>query len=287
MGELRDRMEREMRVRNLSPRTIEAYVAAVRGLARYYRRAPDRLSDEEIQRYLLHVREERRLSSSTCAQIRYGLRFFYSVTLRRPQASLLVPAMRTAQVLPEILSGEEVARIIASTTTLRGRLLLMLTYGGGLRVSEVVRLRYEDLDRERGLVRIEQGKGAKDRYTLLPARALGDLDRYRRVYGRTSGWIFPGRGGVERPADATTAQRIYSAAKGAAGVRKRCGIHALRHAFATHLLEDGCDLPRLQLLLGHTAVKTTMRYLHVSRSSLAERASPLDRLPLGAFPSAP
>jgi len=283
MGELRDRMEREMRVRNLSPRTIEAYLAAVRGLARHYGRAPDQLSDEEIQRYLLYVREERRLSASTCIQIRYGLRFFYSVTLRREQASLAVPMMRAPQALPEILSREEVARILGAAPTLRGRLLLMLTYGGGLRVSEVVRLRHEDLDRERGLIRIEQGKGAKDRYTLLAERAHGDLERYRRVYGETSAWVFPQRGGAQRPMDPTTAQRIYYAAKSCAGVKKRGGIHALRHAFATHLLEGGCDLPSLQRLLGHNAVQTTMRYVHVSRRALSERASPLDQLPLGAL----
>jgi len=280
MGELRERMEREMRVRNFSPHTVEAYVAAVRGLAKHYRRAPDRLSDEEIHRYLIYVREERQLSGSTCHQIRCGLKFFYEVTVRRRQAALTVPGARPVQKLPEILSREEVARIIVATGTLRQRLLLMLTYGGGLRVSEVLALRPDDLDAERHLIHVRQAKGQKDRYTLLPQRVVAELERYRCVYPQPSPWLFPQRGNRERPMDVSSLQKIYGAAKTVAAVQKRGGIHALRHAFATHLLEAGCDLPTLQRLLGHTAVQTTMRYLHVSSRSLAARVSPLDQLVL-------
>ena len=172
MGERRDRMVRDMDVRHLSGRTVEAYVAGVKGLAKYYMRAPDQLSDAEVQRYLLHLREERQLSSSTCNQIRCALKFFYEVTVRRPQASLTVPPMRQAQKLPQILSREEVERIVAATRTRRERLLLMAAYGSGLRVSEVVALRPADLDVERGVIRVEQGKGKKDRYTVLAERLV-------------------------------------------------------------------------------------------------------------------
>jgi integrase/recombinase XerD len=174
MGELRDRMEQDMRVRDFSVRTIEAYVAAVRGLAKYYRQAPDKLSDEEIHRYLIYVGEERKLSASSRQQIRCGLRFFYDVTARRPHACLAVPVARQPQKLSEILSRAEVSSIIEATRTLRERLMLMLAYGGGLRVSEVVHLRWGDLDRDRGLIRVEQGKGNKDRYTVLPRCVGGD-----------------------------------------------------------------------------------------------------------------
>ena len=280
MGELRDRMEQDMRVRDFSVRTIEAYVAAVRGLAKYYRKAPDTLSDEEIHRYLIYINEERKLSASSRQQIRCGLRFFYDVTARRPQACLTVPVARQPQQLPEILSREEVGSVIESTRTLRERLMLMLAYGGGLRVSEVVHLRWNDLDRQRGLIRIEQGKGKKDRYTVLPRCVVETLDRYRKVYPTQSDWIFTPRGDPQRALDVTVVQKIYQGAKRAAGVHKHGGIHALRHAFATHPLELGCDLPTLQRMLGHTQINTTMRYLHVTTGTIAQRVSPLDQIVL-------
>lgn len=280
MGELRDRMEQDMRVRDFSVRTIEAYVAAVRGLAKYYRQAPDTLSDEEIHRYLIYVSDERKLSASSRQQIRCGLRFFYDVTARRPHACLAVPVARQPQKLPEILSREEVSSIIEATRTLRERLMLMLAYGGGLRVSEVVHLRWGDVDRDRGLIRVEQGKGNKDRYTVLP-RCVGEtLDRYRKVYPPTGERIFTGRRDPHRDLDVTVVQKIYGGAKRAAGVEKHGGIHALRHAFATHTLELGCDLPTLQRMLGHGDIKTTMRYLHVTTGTIAQRVSPLDQLVL-------
>jgi len=280
MGELRDRMVADMRVRNFSGRTEQAYLAAVTGLAKYYMKRPDGLSDEELRRYLLYVRDERRLATSTCNQIQCGLRFFYGVTLRREGVTLAVPLARQAQRLPEILSRGEVARLLGAAGTLREQLLLMTTYGGGLRVSEVVRLRESDLDRERGLIRIEQGKGKKDRYTLLPRRVGALLDRYRTVYGQTSGWLFAQRRDPRRAMDITTAQKTYYAAKRRAGIGKQGGIHALRHAFATHLLEAGMDLVTLKRLMGHGSVQTTMRYLHVSRQRLSAQVSPLDQLEL-------
>ena len=280
MGKLRDQMEQDMRVRDFSVRTIEAYVAAVRGLAKYYRKAPDTLSDEEIHRYLLYITEERKLSASSRQQIRCGLRFFYDVTARRPQACLAVPVARQPQKLPEILSREEVSNIIEATRTVRDRLMLMLAYGGGLRVSEVTHLRWSDLDRERGLIRIEEGKGKKDRYTVLPRCVLATLDRYRKAYPPQSERMFTSRRDPEHALDVTVVQKIYYFAKRTAGVEKQGGIHALRHAFATHTLELGCDLPTLQRMLGHGDIKTTMRYLHVTTGTIAQRVSPLDQIVL-------
>jgi site-specific recombinase XerD len=278
MGELRDRMVRDMELRRFSGRTVEAYVAGVKGLAKYYRRSPDQLSDEEVHGYLLYVREQRGLSASTCNQIRAALRFFYQITLRRPQAALTVPPMRREQKLPEILSREEVERILEATGSLRERVLLMATYGGGLRVSEVVALRPEDLDVARGLIRIEQGKGRKDRYTVLAEQLGRELGRYYTVYGRAEHWVFPARHNRRRHLDVSSAQKIYTAAKRRAAIRKAGGIHALRHAFATHSLEAGLDLPTLARMLGHTSVTTTMRYLHTTGPRVATQVSPLDRL---------
>jgi integrase/recombinase XerD len=288
MGELRDRMVRDMDVRHFSGRTVEAYVAGVKGLATYYRRPPDQLSDAEVQRYLLYIREERQLSGSTCNQIRCALKFFYEVTLRRPQASLTVPPMRREQKLPQILSREEVERIVAATRTLRERVLLMAAYGGGLRVSEVVALRPGDLDGERGVIRVEQGKGKKDRYTVLAERLVRELGQYYTVYGRPDHWVFPQRHDPARHLDAASAQKIYTTAKRRAGIEKVGGIHALRHAFATHSLEAGLDLPTLGRMLGHTSVTTTMRYLHTTSRRVAAQTSPLDRLVLlGPEPTQP
>lgn len=285
MGILRERMEQDLVLRGRAERTRETYLHWVTELARYYRRAPDQLSDGEVQQYLLHLIQERKLAWSSCRQAVCALRFFYEVTLDRPRATFRVPLPKGAQKQPEILSREEVARLLAATTTLKHRVLLMLTYGGGLRVSEVVRLRVSDIDADRMLIRVEQGKGRKDRYTLLSRRLLEELRRYVRVY-HPSLWLFPQRRHHE-PMDATTAQRIYQMAKAHAGIRKAGGIHALRHAFATHLIESGTALTTLQTLLGHTSIQTTMRYVHLSRQQATERVSPLDQLPLDALASAP
>lgn len=278
MGELRDRMVRDMDVRHFSGRTVEAYLAGVKGLAKYYMRAPDQLSDAEVQRYLLYLRQERQLSGSTCNQIRCALKFFYEVTVHRPQASLTVPPMRQAQKLPQILSREDVERIVAATRTRRERVLLMAAYGGGLRVSEVVALRPGDLDGERGVIRVEQGKGKKDRYTVLAERLVREVGQYYTVYGRPEHWVFPQRSDATRHLDVASAQKIYTTAKRRAGIEKVGGIHALRHAFATHSLEAGLDLPTLGRMLGHTSVTTTMRYLHTTTKRVSAQISPLDRL---------
>ena len=207
----------------------------------------------------------------------FGLRFFYTVTLKRPAFALPLP--KGGKKLPEVLSHEEVVRLLASTTTLRERALLMTTYGGGLRVSEVVRLRVSDIDAQRGMLRVEQGKGRKDRYTLLGPRLLAELRHYWQVYRPTPPWMFPQRGKAA-PMDPATAQRIYYAAKQRAGLTKAGGIHGLRHAFATHLLEAGTDLPTLQQLLGHDSITTTMRSVHVTQKRVAAQGSLLDSLPL-------
>lgn len=278
MGILRTRMEHALIVRGRSERTREAYVHAVAELARYYRRPPDQLTDREVQQYLLHLIQERRLAWSSCRVAVAGLRFFYEITLGRARAAFTVPLPKGAQKLPEILSREEVARLLASVATLKHRVLLMTTYAGGLRVGEVVRLRGTDLDAERMLIRVEQGKGRKDRYTLLSRRLLEELRHYERVY-RPTPWLFPQRRHAV-PMDPSSALRIYHGAKARAGIRKHGGIHALRHAFATHLLESGTDVVTIQSLLGHGSIKSTLRYVHLSRHRIAEHVSPLDQLPL-------
>lgn len=285
MGELRERMVRDMEVRRFSERTIEAYLRGVKGLAKYYMRSPAVLSDEEVQSYLLHLQDERKLSTSTCLQTRAALKFVYEVTLGRAQASLAVPAMRREQRLPEILSHEEVRRIIAAVRSERNRLLLMTAYGAGLRVSEVVKLRPQDLDVARGVIRVEQGKGKKDRYTVLADRLIDEVKRYYLVGGDPGPWLFPMARDRSRPMDPSVAQKIYYDAKRRAGVTKCGGIHALRHAFATHALEGGLDLATLSRMLGHSSVKTTMRYVHTTTKTVSGQISPLDRWPVVTAPT--
>ena len=276
MGELHDRMQQDLILHGMSPRTQQSYLAAVRGLAKYYHQQPDTLSEGQVQTYVRYLIEQRGLAPSSVRVAVMGLRFFYTQTLHRSWTNLPLP--KRTKTLPEVLSREEVARLLASTTTVRERALLMTTYGGGLRVSEVVRLRVSDIDAGRGMLRVEQGKGGKDRYTLLGPRLVTELRHYWQLYRPALPWLFPQRT-KPSPMDTSTAQKIYYAAKARAGITKAGGIHALRHAFTTHLLEGGADLATLQRLLGHESVTTTMHYVHVARSHLTAQGSPLESLP--------
>jgi integrase/recombinase XerD len=276
MTELRTRMDNDMLVRGFAERTRETYLAAVARLARHYRRAPDRLSLQEVQAYLVHMLREEHLAWSTCSIAVHAFRFLYHTTLGRPEATFTIPGPKQPKRLPEILSPGEVRRLLEATATRKQRALLATTYGAGLRVSEVVRLQLHHLDAERGSLRVELGKGAKDRDTLLSPRLLAELRAYWRAY-RPTRWRFPGRDG-QQPLDVSTARKVYYAAELKAGITKRGGIHALRHAFATHLLEAGTDLPTIQRLLGHGDIGTTMRYLHLARRTILKTTSPLDWL---------
>lgn len=276
MGVLRERMEQDLVVRGRSAHTRRAYLHAVSELAKYHRRSPDELTDREVQQYLYHLIAERGRTPATCRLTVCALRFFYEITLGRPRSDFSIPLPKEAQKLPAILSPEEVARLLAAAPNLKHRLLLMTTYAAGLRVGEVVCLRVTDIDSQRMLIRVEQGKGKKDRYTLLSARLLDELRQYYRVY-RPSEWLFPQRG-KDTPMARASALRIYYTAKARAGIHKDGGIHALRHAFATHLMDSGTDVVTIQRLLGHGHLKTTARYLHVTRQRIAELTSPLDQL---------
>lgn len=277
MGELRDRMHHDMVVRGLAERTRECYLAAVVGLAKFYRRSPDRLTQREVEAYLVHLTEARGLAWNTRSLITNGLRFFYHTTLGRKQMDFAIPRAKAPAKLPEILSREEVARILASPRNPKHRLLLMTAYGAGLRVSELVALRVQAIDSDRMTIRVEQGKGGQDRYTLLSLRLLEELRAYWRRE-RPWPWLFPSQRG-DRPISVSCAQRVWGQAKRGARVTKHTGIHGLRDAFATHLLESGTDVHTIQRLLGHRHLGTTTRYFHLAQETLTQRPSPLDLLP--------
>jgi len=276
MTELRRRMIRDMSVRGFSPHTHESYIAAVRDLARHYRRSPDQLSAEEVQAYLAHMVTTRRLSWSTRNIAACAFRFLYHVTLGCEVGEFEVPVVKQSQRLPEILSREEVARLIEWPPNPKHRLLLATIYSGGLRVSEAVGLKVSDVDRERMTLHIEQGKGRKDRVVPLSRRLLKQMEDYWQAHPPQR-WLFPNRQGL-RAIGVTVAQKVFMMAKLRTGISKRGGIHSLRHAFATHLIESGADVPTVQRLLGHRSVSTTMRYFHLSQARLATIRSPLDLL---------
>jgi site-specific recombinase XerD len=276
MGALRKQMDEDLLVNGMSVRTRESYLYSVTGLAKFYRRSPDRISEAEVQRYLVYLLQERKLAWSSCNIVLNALKFLYRVTLKRAQSEFRLPTPRQPQRLPQILAREEVARLIEVTKNLKHRAMLMTVYGAGLRVSELCHLKVGDIDSQRMTIRVEQGKGAKDRYTLLSPRLLKELRGYWLAY-RPSDWLFAG-GNTGRALDVSAPQRMFHAAKARAGITKRCGIHGLRHAFATHLLEAGVDIHTIQRLMGHGHIGSTLRYFHLARRHLANTPSPLELL---------
>ncbi|MEF8770528.1 tyrosine-type recombinase/integrase [Candidatus Accumulibacter contiguus] len=278
MSELRERMSNTMCLRGMAARTQEAYIGALVELAKYSHRSPADLRVEEVQAYLLHWIRDKKLAYASVNQASCAFRFLYRRVLGRPEAGLDIPMAKVPKRLPQILSREEVARLIDSARTLRGRTLLMTTYAAGLRVSEVCALQVGDIESaaDRMCLKVRQGKGGKDRYTLLSPRLLAALRAYWRDT-RPRLWWFPNRAGTD-PIEIQTAQRIDYAARHAAGIAPEGGIHGLRHAFATHLLEAGVDLYRIGRLLGQGPLSTTSRDLHLARSKLTGNPSPLELL---------
>jgi site-specific recombinase XerD len=250
----------------------------VRALAKYYRQPPDVLDGPRIQAYLLHLITDKKLAYASVNQASCAFRFLFGTVLRKPEMRLDIPMAKVPKRLPQILTRVEVSRLIDAAPTLRGRTLLATTYAAGLRLSEVCALQLSDIESapERMCIKVRQGKGAQDRYTLLSPRLLEMLRRY---WGdrRARPWLFANATG-DGPMGDQTAQRMYYAARDAAGIAAEGGIHTLRHAFATHLIEAGVDLPTVQRLLGHGYISTTMRYVHLARSHLTGTTSPLELL---------
>lgn len=273
-----------MIVRGLSEQTRESYLRAVRGLTSHYHRSPDQISQEQIQAYLVHLYVERKRAWSTCNVIVHALRFFYHTTLDSERTHFTIPSARRPSRLPDILSREEVARLFVNASTPQHRTMLVTAYATGLRVSELVRLKLTDIDADRHTIRVTQGKGARDRYALLSDRLLTELRQYWRQY-RPAIYLFPSSR-AERPMSIGVAQRAYTEAKIRARIVKSGGIHALRHAFATHMLEAGAPVHTIQRLLGHESIRTTLRYIHLAQHDLAGAKSPLDLLEVQPGPLA-
>ena len=280
MTALRARMIQEMRLRNLSPRTIETYVERVAGFARHFGSSPERLGPEEVRSYLLHLVQERQVSWSYYNQALCALRFFYRQTLGREWVVGPLRGPKKEKKLPVVLSLEEVSRFFAALASLKQRAILMTAYAGGLRLSEVIRLEVGDIDSRRMVIRVQQGKGRKDRYVMLAPRLLVVLRAYWKA-ARPRRWLFPGNR-PDRPITPSALQRACQRAGRAAGLVKRVTPHTLRHSFDTHLLEAGTDVRTIQILLGHRSLQTTTLYTHVSAERLKRTVSPLELLPPAA-----
>lgn len=278
MSELRKRMNDAMVLRGFAERTRETYLSCVAALSKYHRCSPDRLDAAAVQAYLLHLISEKKLAYSSVNQAACAIRFLFATVLGRKELAVEIPMAKVPQRLPQILTREEVARLFAHCRNLRGRTILMTAYAAGLRLSELCHLQISDIESapDRLCIKVRQGKGGKDRYTLLSPRLLEVLRLYWRIE-RPHLWLFP-NGHGDGPLYDQSAQRLYHAARHAAGIHNGGGIHTLRHAFATHLLEAGVDLHTIQRLLGHGHLSTTMRYVHLARSHLTGTASPLELL---------
>jgi integrase/recombinase XerD len=276
MTPLRRRMIEDMRLRNLAERTIDTYVDRVAAFARHFGTSPEHLGSDHIRAYLLHLVDQK-ASWATFNQTRSALRFLYGTTLKRRWVDDGVVCVKTPRKLPVVLSLDEVAQFLAAIGNIKHRAILMTAYAAGLRLSEVAGLRVEDIDSRRMVLRVRQGKGRKDREVMLSPRLLDLLRRYWQVV-RPHDYLFPGRD-PDRPISHSAVQRICQAALRASGLKKRISPHSLRHSFATHLLEAGADLRTIQVLLGHSELRTTARYTHISSARLHGTSSPLDRLP--------
>ena len=260
MRPLRREMIDAMLVRGFSVRTHKSYLGAVRDLSRYYHRPPDQLSVDELQAYFLYLVKERGLSGASCRLYLNGIRFLYLQVLGWDTFKIKLQVPKVAQRIPELLTRGEVGRILSACRNPKHRMMLTTCYGCGLRVSELMALKVRDIDSERQLLRIEQGKGAKDRQVILSPSLLQKLRDYWQLF-RPTDWLFVGRD-PSVPLHPSTPQRVFTAVKHRAGIDKVGGIHSLRHAYATHQLEAGLPVHQLQRLLGHRNLQSTLRYVH-------------------------
>lgn len=274
MGKLRDQMEMDMKLRRFSPKTITCYLACMKGVAKHFRKSPAELGDEEIRAYLHYLMEERKASQSVLVQTYSALKFFFENTLQKQWNAIRIPRCKQRRKLPGVLSREEVESILSATKNLKHRAILMTLYSAGLRIGEVTRLKVSDIESGRMMIRVNEGKGLKDRYTLLGERNLEMLRRYWKAY-RPLEWLFPGRNASD-PVSISAIQRVFKTSLAKAGIKKKASVHTLRHCFATHLLESGTDLYYIQRLLGHKSAGTTSVYLHITGKDIGKIKSPLD-----------
>ncbi len=283
MTVLRRRMTEDLAIRNYAAATIRRYIEAVAQLARHYNRSPDLLTTEDVRAFLVAL-VERGVSTSLLKQIVCAVRFLFRVTLGRDFPTRLIPFPRSERRLPVILSRAEVVALLRAVTNLKHRALLTTAYATGVRVSELARIQVTDIDRQRMILRVRQGKGRKDREAPLPQELL-DLLRTYWLADRPRPWLFPGQRS-DRPISKDAVEKICQGACAKAGLTKRATPHSFRHAIATHLIEDGISIRAVQELLGHKSLRTTQQYMHLTPQATQAVRSSLDGLLAFLKPSA-
>lgn len=276
MSTLIEQMRMDMALRNFSPRTIKTYSYQIQLFQKFHRQNVENLGEDEIRRFLYHLKTEKHSSNSTLTQAFSAIKFLYREVLKMPLTLSKLRGPKRIFRLPVVLSPEEIQRLFAAVDDQKYRLMLMTTYSAGLRVSETVQLKVSDIDSKRMLIRVEQGKGKKDRYTLLSKELVIQLRDYWLKY-RPKIWLFPNNN-RPTPMHVTTLQKVFQTAKKSAGIEKAATFHTLRHSFATHLLEQGVGLFTIQHLLGHAHIRTTMVYLHTQSDKKSVIINPLDAM---------
>ena len=279
LKELTEKTDRALKLKGYSSLTIGAYKGHTIRFFEFIKKQPDQVANEDIEEYLLYILDKKKVSFSYVNQAISAIKFVYKHVIKSNNIyNIIVPRPKKVEKLPDILSNDEIIRLFKEVMNVKHRAILILTYSAGLRVSEVVSLKVNDIDSKRMLIHVRQGKGRKDRYSILSKNALDTLRTYAKEF-HPSEWLFPsdqiGRHLTER-----TAQKVFDTACKKAGIKKDVSIHSLRHAFATHLLEGGTDLRYIQELLGHKNSKTTEIYTHVSQKDLGRIRSPLDNINL-------
>jgi len=278
MTNLRQRMTEDMQVRNLALNTQTCYLEQVSRFARHFHKSPEELGPEEIRAYQLYLTNEKKLAPSSILIAVSALRFLYKVSLKREWPfDEVIPAPKKPQKLPVILSPEEVLHFLGCVASPKHRAILTTCYAAGLRISEALRLKPSHIDGQRMVIRVEQGKGQKDRYVMLSPKLLETLRAFWRA-ARPKEWLFVGRI-PGQPMDRSAVEQACQKARRVSGIRKPIGPHSMRHAFVVHLLESGTDVRTIQLLLGHRSLATTARYLRIATSKVCSTSSPLDLLP--------
>ena len=279
MGQLRDRMEQDLILKRLSPATRRNYLLYCRKFAAHYRRSPAELGETEIRQYLLHRIEVEHVSYTTYRQILAALKFLYRVTLDRPWEMERIPFPRSRQdQFPKVLRQDQLVQLFTALRNPKYRALLMACYAAGLRINEACALRVEDLDSRRMVIHVRDAKGGKQRYTVFSRQLLEVFRDYWKI-DRPQEWLFPGQGSCGHLLP-DSARQVFRRACDQVGLGRWCTPHTLRHSFATHLLESGTPLVVIQVLLGHTSIKTTTAYTHVQTDHIARVTSPLDALAL-------
>ena len=279
MGKPREKMKKAMVIRGFSPKTQEVYLERMKSFVRFHGKSPYLLGLNDINQYQIYLAEKKKVSWCYFNQSVCAIRFFYKKTLYKDWNIKHIPFQKEGKKLPLVLSKEEVRSILQAISNIKHLALFQTIYGAGLRVQEALHLSYKDIDSQRMLIRVRQGKGKKDRYVMLSPTLLHTLRAYWKAsLPKPAVYLFPGRDST-KPLTPETAQRVLKKAQQKAKVRKTVTPHVLRHCFATHLLEDGHDVRKIQLLLGHRSLRTTCKYTHVARNFLQQTDSPLDTLP--------